>query len=104
MTNPTTLYTKKADLILTSSSGRRTYKNNSTLYFSLTRDYTLSEIENEIRAQRDKILEKLKKIYEGKVIMTSKEDPVEKTNVNKIEGNLVYHDSGITPIWAIIEI
>jgi hypothetical protein len=99
-----TLYCKKADLVLTSNSGRRTYKPNSTLYFSLTKNYTIPEIENEIHAKVEQILKRLHEIHEGKVQMTFKEDPVQEVKIDKIKDGWAYYNSGVTPICAIIEI
>ena len=104
MTTPMILYCKQADLILTSSSGRRTHKPNSTLYFSPTRNYTLPEVKNEILVKKDEILKKLDEIYKGKVVITKMEDSVKQITVVKVEGGLVYYNSGVTPIAAIIEI
>ena len=104
MKTPTTLYCKKADLLLISSSGRRTYKSNSDLYFLPTRNYTPIELENEIRTRKDEVLQKLNKIYEGRVLMTIKEDPIKEIKVIKVENDLIDVGSGLVHIRALIEI
>ena len=94
----------KADLVLTSRSGRKTYQPNSTLYFSSTRKYTPAEVKNEIRTQKDKILERLNEIRKGKVVITAMSENVEEITVDKVVDGWVYYNSGVTPILAIIEI
>jgi hypothetical protein len=98
-----TLYCKKADLVLISRLGKKTYKPEFYIYFLPAReDYTLPEIESKIRGQKEKIIERLEEKFKSHVAMTVRGYPVEKINVKEETHDFIVTDAGIISKQAVI--